>query len=247
MRLRAPTLGAPTRLLIVACALGACGTAPHDAASGAPTSATEPVPAVPPLSSDPASATTLPATTVVDVSGTIDTGSLVVEPVAVSEPCPESDPDRVRGDGFAEAGRLGSMIEHVRVYGTQHPDEFGTYGVVWHGGGDASVLISFTENVDVHRSALLSDVEYPDELIVCQAAITGDIAHALVTELVDELSGRFRSINRGLGPIHVVLCAGEETLADQLLHEFGDAVSVTIWDQPNCQLEVVPEPNVPDL
>lgn len=79
-----------------------------------------------------------------------------------------------------------------------------------------------------------------------EAALTGDAAQALNTWLMDELAGRFRSIRRGLGPSVVVLCQGEEALADQLVEEFGDAVRVTVWDQAECQMEVIPEPALPD-
>ena len=84
------------------------------------------------------------------------------------------------------------------AYGTDHADEFGTYGLIWHDAGDASVFISLTTDLDAHRAALAEIVEYPDELIVCQAALSGTANQALQAALVDELAGRFISIGQGV-------------------------------------------------
>jgi hypothetical protein len=134
------------------------------------------------------------------------------------------------GDGIAEATRLEPMLGQVLAYGGQHRDQFGTYGLVWHSGGDASVLISLTANLDAHRSALAGQVPYPDELIVCQAALSGDANLALQALLVDELAGRFVSIGQGFGAVAIVLPAAEAQLATDLTARYGDIVSITFGE-----------------
>ncbi len=152
-----------------------------------------------------------------------------VEPTQVTEPCPASTGGP---DGTAamqtELARLEPMLGTVLAYGGKHPDEFGSYGLIWQATNDASVFISFTADLDVHREALNSLVAYPDELIVCQVAVSGDVARALMVKLTDDLQGRFFSVGLGAGGVEVVLKAGEEVLADQLVADYGDAVSVSV-------------------
>lgn len=234
-------------VVVVAAALGACGDgdvaeparsllpdAARDAVPDA-TAATTTTSSVP--GSNPAPATapagTLAATTVF-VPPSVPPGGLPpIEPVDVTEPCPESagiGGDGEFGDGvFEEQGRLEPMIGQVLAYGSEHPDQFGSYGLVWHGTGDASVFISFTRDLDVHRAALSERVEYPDELIVCQVPITGAVRQALQAHLVTELDGKFSSLGGGPdGAVGVALTADQEQLAVELDAEYGDAVNLTV-------------------
>ncbi|MAT05437.1 MAG: hypothetical protein CL424_10395 [Acidimicrobiaceae bacterium] len=156
-------------------------------------------------------------------------GSIVA--AEVSEPCPTSA-EFERGDGseqIAEASRLEPMLGQVLAYGSDHPDVFGSYGLVWHGVGDASVFASFTGDLDPYRDALESAVEFPDELIVCQVPISGRDAQALETTLVAELSGRFLSIGRGSsGFVDVAVRADEIDLARELKERYGDAINLRV-------------------
>lgn len=120
------------------------------------------------------------------------------------------------------------MLGQVLAYGSRHPDEFGSYGLVWHAGGDASVFVSFTGHLDDHRNALAAIVESPDELIVCQVALPGDVAQALQAQLADQLEGRFLSIGQGTGAIEVVLASDEAALAGDLHARYGDAIELTV-------------------
>jgi hypothetical protein len=129
---------------------------------------------------------------------------------------------------LSESSRLEPMLGVVLAYGGEHPDEFGTYGLMWHGEGDASVFVSFTSHLDQHRSTLAGMVEFPDELIVCQVALSGQASQALSAALTSELAGRFSSISQGGGPIVIVLAASEERLARDLVDRYGDAVDVTV-------------------
>jgi hypothetical protein len=174
---------------------------------------------------------------VADASSNVSVDVSAIAPGQVAEPCPQSTSNPV--DTQSEAGRLEPMLGQVLAYGGQHSTEFGNYGLVWHNDGNASVVISFTGNLDTHRTALRSQVAHPDELIVCQVAIPGDVAQALSTKLVDELAGHFQSIGQGIGPIDVVLNPGENALADQLGEQYGDALRVTVCaDDAGCAISI---------
>src|SRR5262245_53153214 len=169
----------------------------------------------------------LPATTIV-VQPTLGSSPPVMpDPVEVVEPCPQSVRFTASGDGspmMAESSRLEPMLGTVLAYGGEHPDEFGTYGLIWHAEGDASVFISFTGHLDEHRSALAGMVAFPDELIVCQVALSGQASQQLSAALNNELAGRYSSISQGAGPVEIVLAATEEALARELVDRYGDAV-----------------------
>ena len=171
----------------------------------------------------------LPATTVFVRP---DAGAAPIESVAaqaVEQPCPVSDGSPDGSDGMmAETARLEPMLGQVLAYGGQHPDEFGTYGLVWHDGGDASVFISFTSDLDVHRAALEAAVAHPDQLIVCQVGVSGEEARAIQATLATELQGRFLSIGRGAGAIEVTLAPDEEELAGELLERYGSALDLRV-------------------
>jgi hypothetical protein len=159
-----------------------------------------------------------------------------VVPTRVTEPCPASQsPVGEIEQMMAESTRLEPMIGQVLAYGRQHADEFGSYGLIWQSGGDASAFISFTSNLDEHREALGESVDYPDELVVCQVAVSGDVARALMAKIPDELRGHYLSVVIGMGPVEVVLMPGEQALADQLVAEYGDALQVSICaDTASC-------------
>jgi hypothetical protein len=152
---------------VAALAGGACGVGvqggPPNASSAAPTNATSGTSATTvldatttgttspgaPASSVEAPATTsarrrLPVTTVFRPT----TGGAPVEslpPIEVREPCPHSDaPAGSAGAMTTESSRLEPMLAQVLAYGGEHPDEFGSYGLIWHAGGDASVFIALT-------------------------------------------------------------------------------------------------------
>lgn len=162
--------------------------------------------------------------------------------VTADQRCPDSGAPTSGGgsDGFAESGRLEPMLGQVLAYGGEHRDEFGTYGLVWHNASDASVLISFTADVDEHRATLEQLVEYPDELIVCQAALSGDANLALQALLVEELTGRFISIGQGFGSVAIELPTSEKQLAAELTARFGDIVSIKFGDYP-VFLDITPQ------
>jgi hypothetical protein len=171
----------------------------------------------------------LPATTVFGMPARDDALVASIKPTRVTEPCPDSPsgPDGT-GDMQAEVARLEPMLGQVLAYGGQHADEFGSYGLIWQAVDDASVFISFTSNLDVHRDALNDLVSYPDELIVCQVAVSGDVARALMAKLTDDLQGHFGSVGLGMGGVEIVLMPGEQALANELVATYGDAVEVTV-------------------
>jgi hypothetical protein len=159
-----------------------------------------------------------------------------MKPVQVTEPCPASTSGP---DGTAatqtELSRLEPMLGQVLAYGGEHSAEFGSYGLVWKGVNDASVFVSFTSNLATHRAALTKIVTSPDELIVCQVAISGAVATALVATLTDELQGRFVSMGiGGSGAVDVVLAAGQQALADEISAKYGGALSVKVCPGPEA-------------
>lgn len=138
------------------------------------------------------------------------------------------------------------MLGQVLAYGGQHRDEFGTTGLIRHAGDDASVFVAFTTDVDQHREALDEIVTLPDELIVCQAALSDDVARALYASLVSELMPvQAASVGLGMHGVEVNLWPGQEALADKLAQRYGDAVTVTICpDQASCTSQLL-EPALP--
>jgi hypothetical protein len=169
-----------------------------------------------------------PATTLLALPTRNDALVASAVPMQVTEPCPASSSGAGTDQMMAESARLEPMLGQVLAYGGQHPDEFGTYGVIWHDGGDASVFVSFTTDLDAHRASLQGTVAYPDELIVCQVAVSGEVSRALMAKLSDELQGRYMSVVIGMGAVEVALKPGEDALAAELVEAYGSAVQVEV-------------------
>lgn len=197
---------------------------------GAVETTSSPTDATATAASSPAPPTAPPATALFvppDPDATV--GPL--EPVEITEPCPASDPSAAGPDMLEEASRLEPMLGQVLAYGQAHPDVWGSYGLLWQGAGDASVFVSFTTEIERHRAALVEQVAFPEELVVCQVAITGAEAQALQAQLSRELAGRFASIGAGAtGAVEVVLLPGQEQTAAELTTRFGAAVVVTFGE-----------------
>jgi hypothetical protein len=244
--------GRPGRVLVVAgltASVWSCGSdsTPSDAAPSVITTTSAPL-TPPPLTTVVSPATTaassatgpvatggLPATTVMVP---ITSNEALVEsivPIRITQPCPKSDSTQ---DGVAieEATRLESMLGQVLAYGGQHSDEFGTYGLIWQSGRDASVFVSFTTDVDEHRAALSKLVAFPDELIVCQIAVSADVARALFAKLSAELMpGQAASVGLGANGVEVTLLSGNAELKEALSARYGDAVTVSVCpDEESC-------------
>lgn len=152
----------------------------------------------------------------------------------VSEPCPADAPVDLNATDpsvvLDEASRLEPMIGVVLQYGSQHPGVFGGYGLHWITADDASVFVSFTGDLGAHRAALTELVEYPDELIVCQAPASEADRSAIQATLSSELNGRFTEISSGgkSGAVVVGLNPTEETLAGELVRRYGTAIDVRV-------------------
>ena len=217
--------------LLICAGCGATSTTSSsiESATGVPGSTTTTIEGVP--DSGPAVTGLLPATTLF-VQPTVGSGPLVLpEPITVSEPCPDSVAFSISGDASAplsESSRLEPMLGAVVAYGGEHPDSFGSYGLIWHSETDASVFISFAGELAGHRTALSGIVEFPEELIVCQVALPGQASQALSAALTAELAGRYLSISQGGGPIAIALPATEEALARDLFDRYGEAVQLTV-------------------
>lgn len=149
-----------------------------------------------------------------------------------------ADPEAVIG----ESTRLEPMLGIVVAYGTEHADSFGSYGLHWIEFGDAWVFISFTHDIAAHRAALVGMVPFPEELIVCRAAITGDDVRVLHQQLVSDLEGRFVHVGMGNGRVTVGLYAQNEALAAELVAIYGDAVEVNVGLFPYPMPDPLPDP-----
>jgi hypothetical protein len=239
------------------CSCGSASGVPADAnaeasvAEGVTSAPGLPVPTTTP---EPIATATFPVTTVVAIASGGYEHTEVGAATTVAEPCPADwqpgadDHDKMQ----AEVERLEPMIGQVLAYGAGHPDEFGAYGLVWgHSPGDASVFISFTSDLDTHRHALRERVSYPDELLVCQVAVSADEAQALFDKLMNDLEGHFQSLSLGyFGGVEVLLLPGEQQLAEQLALDYGAAVTVTMCgDDVSCWTlpPAIPPPTEPPV
>ena len=224
-------------ILVMLVCFCSCGDSSKGSTATAAPAAAKAPPAVLTTTMAPTTVPTdqLPVTTLAVMPTRDDALVASATPAHVSEPCPESlgGPDGT--DAMqAEMAKLEPMLGVVLAYGGQHADQFGSYGLVWQGTNDASVFVSFTADLDLHRDALDNLVAHPDELIVCQVAVSGDVARALAAKLTDDLAGRFSSVGVGGNGVNVVLMPGEEALGDELVAQYGDAVSVTICSDPSA-------------
>lgn len=217
----------PVLVSVFAIAIAGCGAAETTPTGGVVTTGI----ATPPPTMTPPPAMAPPATALyVPSDPNVTVGALA--PVEVSQLCPTSDPSASGPEMFDEATRLEPMLGQVLAYGQAHPEVWGSSGLVWQGTGDASVFVSFTTEVDAHRAALAGQAAFPDELIVCQVALTGAEAQALQAQLSRQLAGRFASIGVGTsGAVEVVLLPGEEATGSQVSAQYGNAVVVT-YGQP---------------
>lgn len=120
------------------------------------------------------------------------------------------------------------MLGAVVNYGGQHPDKFGGYGLSWLDATDASVFAMFTDHIAEHRAALAAIVPYPDELMICQAALSETSSRGLEALLLDELNGRFQSLGVRYESIEVGLKATGEAIAADLTRRCGDAVTIRV-------------------
>lgn len=219
------TMGRRSTFVVAAIAAGLLVVAGCGASDGASSSIdTDQVSGAPPMTAQigppPESGDVVPVT--------------AVDAEIVGEPCPADvavDMSATEASVLLdETSRLEPMLGIVLQYGQQHFDVFGGYGLHWLSAGDASVFVSFTDDVAEHRAVLVERVKFPDELIVCQAPASEADQRAIQATLTNELAGRFTSIGAGgkSGAVTVGLNANEEALAEELVQRYGAAVEVTV-------------------
>ncbi len=190
-----------------------------------------------PSTSPPPSSVAPPATRLIErppEPGDADFETITaLDPAAVDEPCPADVPvdmNTTSSSPFAEQSRLEPMLGVVLHYGSERPDVFGGYGLHWYTSEDAAVFVSFTGDLAEHRAALAELVEYPDDLIVCQAPASEADRNAIQATLLAELDGRFTSLGSGgkAGAVTVGLVPTDEALAAELVERYGAAVDITV-------------------
>ena len=145
------------------------------------------------------------------------------------------------GPSLEEAGRLEPMLGAVLAYGQQHPDVFGSYGLIWHSATDASVFLGVTRDIEVHRAALGERVEQPDDLIVCRSALNDSGRRALVAELDPELRERAAGWSFGTDGVDVHLPDREERYAAELLARYGERLEIDVGRFPYPMPDPLPE------
>jgi hypothetical protein len=159
-------------------------------------------------------------------------------PAAPTEPCP--DPGASAGIDFnqdpggmgAESGRLEPMLGQVLAYGQAHPDVFAGYGLTWHSANDASVVIALAGDLAGPRAELEQSVLYPDELVICGAAMNERDTMTLTGQLQRELASRPVSIGAGWGAVDVGLRPADLDLAAELVDTWGERVDVSVGSFP---------------
>lgn len=131
---------------------------------------------------------------------------------------------------LAEAGRLEPMLGTVLAYGAAHPETFAGYGLAWQTADDASVYIALSGDAETEFAELRAQVQYPDELIGCQA-MHSDVESAAVKAGVEALvAGHlFHSLHEATdGAIEIVLDVADQALANELVETFGASVRVSL-------------------
>ncbi|MBM7790491.1 hypothetical protein [Tenggerimyces flavus] len=113
-----------------------------------------------------------------------------------------------------EQGRLRATLEGARVYGREHPDEFG--GLNWINDEPVRVVFWATDHLDDHRRALAAGrVEHPERVVVRQCRYTERQVDAWLDEVHRLLVDRPRT--------------PRVTSWGQHLGEDGIGIQVTIW------------------
>lgn len=191
---------------------------------------------------------TFAAVAAVAASALVPVGAGATEPPGGGapgvEPCPAEWPRRdtssAESSGWPpsselldETSRLEPMLGQVLAYGTDRPETFAGYGLVWHDVSDASVFIALTGDVAAQRDELLGIVSYPDELIVC-AAVLSDVESAeLRAEIEPLIDGHMRTLGESNdGAVRVGLDADSEDLAAELVMRYGGRVRVNVGRFP---------------
>jgi len=132
----------------------------------------------------------------------------------------------------------------VNAYGS-HVPEYVASGVDWSTGAPV-VMASFAAHVAEHRAAIEELVD--GDVVVCRAAMTDGEAAALAAELQPRLEGLWRGYGTNFaGRLEITLRPGTESVAEELIADYGDAVELSIGLFPYPVPDPLPESHCTQL
>lgn len=135
--------------------------------------------------------------------------------------------------------RLAATIQQVQSYANT---QSATFGALRFGGkGNATVVVSFVGDLQVHAEALTRLVDVPNGVVVCPALQAASARVQLANEILARASGAMVSgtLTPTDGRPVVVLRADRRDVADDLLRTFGSRIQVILGEV------AYPDPSVP--
>ncbi len=108
-----------------------------------------------------------------------------------------------------------------------------TFDEIRFGGpGNATVVVSFTADLDRHAAALTQLVDVPNGVVVCPQRSRPASRVALANDLMARTAGAFYSLSPQSRPPQVTLRADRRDLADELIRDYGPRVSIVLGSIP---------------
>ena len=197
--------------------------------------------------------TTVVAPTAANATGTTvapTTGPPVREPgtVRVVTQCPPTDtlprdlkPGTPEFNAVVGAqARLERTIIQVQQYATTQSARFSE--LRFGGTNNATVVMSFTGDLQIHADALTKIVDIPNGVVVCPATETAtdrvNLANEILAHAMGAITGGSLTPANGARPV-VVLRADRRDVADDLVRTFGTRIQVVLGEFS------YPDPTVP--
>lgn len=129
-----------------------------------------------------------------------------------------------------QQARLQRTIIQVQQYAAAQPATFGE--LRFGGPNNATVVVSFTGDLEVHAQALTATVDIPNGVVVCRAVATArsqvDLANRIVAIATGAMIGG--SLTPSTGRPVVVLRADRRDVAEELLQTFGPRLQVVLGE-----------------
>jgi hypothetical protein len=152
--------------------------------------------------------------------------------VRVVDSCPPGDtnPSLIEsGEGAVGQSRMFDTIEQATNYASTQP----SFAEIRFGGKDnATVVVSFTGDLQRHADALTALVNIPSGVVVCKGEQTASERVALANELVTRAGSSLvgGSLTPSSGPPVVVLRADSRDVADEIVRAYGSRVQVVLGE-----------------
>lgn len=126
--------------------------------------------------------------------------------------------------------RLQGTISQVQAYATTQSSTFGQLS--FGGKNNATVVVSFTGDLQVHADALTKIVEIPNGVVVCAATETANSQVSLANEILAHASGALTGglLTPATGRPVVAIRADRRDVADDLVATFGTRIQVVLGE-----------------